>query len=182
MDSNLRKYFFYYAMSGLCAALAVSGIILSQKYINVLSTALNQYEILHVNKLAMMRADQDIKTAITYIKSIMPYYENQETMEDMIAIALDKIVSRLKGADVSAANFESKENEINLLVTIKGKISDYKTFINDIGYLQSQRSPFFFINQLELSFKSADEKLGAGVFYEIRGTLKMRRFKVGSAA
>ena len=51
-------------------------------------------------------------------------------------------------------------------------MSEYASFINDVGYLQSLASPFMFISSISIS-KSSDEKKGV-VIFEIKGTLKMR--------
>ncbi len=172
MNNKLKRLLIYYTISALFATVSISGAILSDRYITSLSNTLNQFQTLKINHIKMKGAVKEMETTSAKVQSmIQPNYKVEE-MEGAILIAVDSIKSRMKGADIMLGNFERKENEIALPVTITGAIRDYAAFINNLGYLQSLTSPFMFINSVSISKPSTETK--EAVNFDIRGVLKIQ--------
>jgi hypothetical protein len=71
---------------------------------------------------------------------------------------------------VTVTNIEDKGNEIQLPVNIKGPLRDYTTMVNQVGYLQSLKFPFFAINGIKIS--KSDVQAKSLTTFEIAGVLK----------
>ncbi|MBM4272155.1 MAG: hypothetical protein FJ139_08385 [Deltaproteobacteria bacterium] len=170
MDKKLKMLLFAYGASALCAALCISGAILSNKYISSLSATLGQFQNLKVNSVKMKDATRDMEAILSQTRSLAPSYHRPEEMEGSLLTTLDSIKSRMKGADISITHFEKKGSEISIPVVITGTIRDYTEFVNFIGYLQSLRFPFFFTSDILISGRSGDT--GEVVDFKINGILK----------
>jgi len=177
MDDRLKRLFVYYGLSVVCVALILSAIIITGKYVAVLSDTLAKYETIKNNAQLMMRTDKDIRTQITQIKSMLPGVFTPELAEGVIVMTLDKMASRLKDADVVVGAFDKKAGDVSLPVTLSGRLDDYRAFLNYIGYLQSLNAPFFTIDSLAIAAKIDDKQ--PGVHYEIRGYLKVKTYAAG---
>ncbi len=158
----------YIAVSILLAAV-VSGIIIAKKYRDSVFATLKNLQTAEQNLFRMKEAIEDIDKTITEAIMIMPDIFKKKTAEELMYIRVDELKSRFRDAEVSITNIEYKGNEINMTIGIKaGKMKDYTAFVNNVGYLQSLKFPFFSINAVSL-FQSQDK---ISVSYEIKGTLK----------
>jgi hypothetical protein len=125
----------------------------------------------------MKGAVKEMEMTSTKVQSMIPPNYKVEEMEGAILIAVDSIKIRMRGAELLLGNFERKENEISLPITITGPIRDYTAFINALGYLQSLTSPFMFINSVSISKSSSETK--EAVNFDIRGVLKIQSHTTG---
>ncbi|MCX5854963.1 MAG: hypothetical protein NTZ24_10450 [Deltaproteobacteria bacterium] len=177
MDKKLKRLLIYYVLSAFCATVLISGAILSDHYITSLSNTLNQFQTLKINHIKMKGSIKEMEITSEKIHSMVPPNYKVEEMEGAILMAVDSIRSRMKGTDMMVGNFDRKENEVALPITLKGAIGDYTTFISDIGYLQSLMSPFMFINSVSILKSSAESK--EAVNFDIRGVLKIQSRSTG---
>jgi len=180
MDARLKKLLIYYAASALSAAIFVSGAVITETYVTSLADTLNKFQTLKINSIKMKEASKDVGETIGKVSSVFPSYDKTEAMEGTILTSLDSIKSRMKSVDITVANFEKKDDEIELPVTMLGPIGDYVSFINYVRYLQSLSSPLFYIEDLTVSNRS-DEKKEA-VYFEVKGKLKIRSMNMGSGS
>ncbi|MCL4455998.1 MAG: hypothetical protein M1147_02640 [Nitrospirae bacterium] len=158
----------YIAVSILLIAV-VSGIIVAKKYGDSAFATLKSLQTAKQNVFSMREAIEDIDKTIAEAKMILPDAFNKKTAEELMYIRIDELKSRFRDAEVSITNIEYKGNEISMPVGIKAnKMKDYTAFVNNIGYLQSLKFPFFFISSVAV-FQSQDK---TSVSYEIKGTLK----------
>jgi hypothetical protein len=176
MDKRLKKIIFYQAATALLAVIIISGALLSEKYVTTLSDTLNQFQILRINSIKMKDATKNMRATSLSAMSIIPLHYKPEEMEGAILSTLDSIKSRMKDASITVANFDRKGNEITLPVAIRGPVRDYGEFLNNIGYLQSLVSPFFFIDTLSISKSSEETKEEAG--FVINGLLKIQSLPI----
>ena len=177
MDKKLKRLLIYYAVAAFCVTVTISGAVLSDYYITSLSNTLNQFQTLKINHIKMKSSIKEMEITSARIESMIPPNYKVEEMEGAILITIDSIRSRIKGADIVVGNFDRKENEVALPITLTGTIGDYTTFISDVGYLQSLTSPFMFINSVSISKSSAESK--ETVDFDIRGVLKIQSRSTG---
>jgi hypothetical protein len=169
MEKRLKRLVFYYIVSGLFFIMLMSGSIVLKKYNESASNTLNKLHSVKANLMKMENAIKDMDAEISEIKKIIPHDFRMRTPEEFIFIGLDELKSKIKEAEIAVTNMEYKGEEVNLPVTIKAALKDYVSFVNNIGYLQSMRFPFFSISHISIS-KSQDK---TQVLYEIKGNLRM---------
>ena len=166
-NNKLNRLFCYYVLSGLFFSIALSAVIISERYENSLSDILKRLESGKQNLPAMQNALADMDTALSDIKRMTPPDISSQTGEMQILIRLDELKSRMNEAEITVSSMEYRGDEINLPVVIKAPMKDYASLVNAAGYLQAQSFPVFNISNLSLS--QAQDK---SVLYEIRGTFR----------
>lgn len=169
---KMKRLLIYYAASALCAVAIISGAILSDRYITSLSNTLNQFQTLQINNFKMKGATKEMGVTLSRVDSMIPASYKSEEMEGAILTLVDSIKSRMKGVNIMVGNFDRKENEVALPVTITGNMGDYAAFVNDLGYLQSMISPFLLIDSVSI-LKSFDETKEV-VIFDIKGIIKIQ--------
>jgi hypothetical protein len=90
--------------------------------------------------------------------------------EEFILMSLDDLKIRMDDADITITKIEDKGSEVQLPVTIKSPLRDYTAMVNQVGYLQSLRFPFFAISGVKIS--KSGEKANVQTAFEITGALK----------
>jgi hypothetical protein len=177
MDKKLKRLLIYYAVSAFFATLLVSGAILSDRYIKSLSNTLNQFQTLKINFFKMKGTLREMESTSSRVQSIIPSDYKSDKMEGALLGAVDSIKSKMKGVNILIGNFDRKENEIALPVTITGNMTDYTMFVSDLDYLQSLISPFMLIDSVSIA-KSSDDMKQAVVF-NMKGVLKIQSRTTG---
>lgn len=161
--------------------MVLTGVIISKRYSDSLSNTQKKLQTARMNLVSMKDAQVDMEKTIADLKAIVPSDFASRTPEEHIFIGLDELKFRMKNAEIVVTNIEYKGDEVSLPVTIKSSISGkaaekgYASFMNDIGYLQSMRFPFFYIGSISM-VQSQDR---ASVSYEIKGALKTLKTSEG---
>jgi hypothetical protein len=172
MDNKLKRLLIYYGVSAVGATILISGAILSDHYIGNLSNTLQQFQTLKINNIKMKSAVKEMEATSLKVEAMIPPNYKVDEMEGAILATLDSIKKRMKTVDVLVADFDRKENETVLPVTLTGTIGDYAQFVNDMGHLQALTSPFMFIQSVAIS-KSLEGKKEV-LHFDIKGALKIR--------
>jgi hypothetical protein len=177
MDKKLKRLLIYYAVSAFFSTVSLAGAILSDRYITSLSNTLNQFQTLKINHFKMKGSLREMEATSSRVHSIIPSDYKPEEMEGAILTAVDSLKSRIKGVNIVIGNFDRKENEVSLPITMTGNMGDYIAFVNELGYLQSLISPFLFIDSVSIA-KSSDETREA-IIFNIKGILKIQSRTTG---
>ena len=135
MDRKIKKLLFLYIASALCCSIVFGGGILADKYASSLLTSYDLFQTIKVKKVNMKEAVRDIDLAIAKVRAGMPRDMSLETSEANVLLALDILKSRFKSYTVTIEILEKKEAEITLPIVIRGILTDYAKFMEDIGYL-----------------------------------------------
>jgi ACT domain-containing protein len=180
MDSKLKRLLIYFAVSAFFATFFIAGAILSSRYIASLSNTLDQFQTLKINYYKMKETVREMETTSSTVHSIIPGEYTLTEMEGALLSALDTMKSHMQGVDILMGDFEKKETEISLPLTLSGNITDYSVFMNDINYLQSLTSPFMFIHTLSIA-KSADQSVGT-ITFNLKGILRIQTRMTGNGA
>jgi ACT domain-containing protein len=160
----------YYIAFGVVFAAIVSGIVVLKKYEWSLSDTLKKVQTASSNLYKMKEAAEDIDAVIKEAEKIITAEFREKSPEELVLTALDAIKSKMKDAEVAGTAIEYKGNEARIPVTIKAMSRDYKTIVNNVGYLQSWRFPFFAVESV--SIEKSKDKDRAGLSYEIKGALR----------
>jgi hypothetical protein len=168
---KLKKLFVYYIVSGIIFTLVISCAIMIKKYTISLYETYDSLLEFNIRYLKIKGATKDVDESIKTIKMLLPANLDAHSPEEFILITLDDLKSRMdKKAYVTVTNIEDKGNEIQLPVNIKGPLRDYTTMVNQVGYLQSLKFPFFAINGIKIS--KSDVQAKSLTTFEIVGVLK----------
>ncbi len=166
-DGRLTRAIIYYMVAGLILALVASSVILCVKYRDSLAVTVRTLQQARLNLMQVRDVTHSVESSLSGIKAVLPPRMLSRLPEEVLLEGLDDLKERIKGADITVANIETKGDEINLPVQIKYGIRDYTDFVNKIGYLQSLRFPFFSITNISLA-QGPDK-----VLCEIKGSLRM---------
>jgi hypothetical protein len=181
MDTHLKRWFVAYAASALCCAIIVSAGVLVNRYAAAQLETFNVYQTLLVNKSNMKNAIKNMDVAIAQIRSEIPGDLGREALQADILVAFDDLKSRFKNCQVAIAGFQRHEDEISLPVTIRGPVTNYHKFLDDIGYLQERKFPFFFIAEIAVTkSERSDKEEKEPVVFEIKGAFAMRGILPGT--
>lgn len=177
MDGKLKRLLIFYGLSAFIATSLISGAILTNKYITSLSNTLNQFQTLKINYYKMRGAVREMEETSSRVQSIIPSDYKPEEMEGAVLAIVDSIKTRMKGVSIETGNFERKENEIILPITITGTVHEYAIFLQELRYLQSLISPFMFIETVSITKSLFETK--EVVVYNIKGILKIQSRTTG---
>jgi hypothetical protein len=180
MDEKFKRLLIYYIASGVILAICLSGAFVSNEYKKGLVNTLRQFDTLKVNVAKIKESSKEINQKLSYMKSIMPLNINPDSIESKILSAIDDLPSHMKGAEVAVSNIDKKETEIVVPVTMNGKIIDFSSFINFIGYLKSSEAPLFSVETISLQKVGAEQ--GASVSYEIKGVFRIPLITLAEAS
>lgn len=172
MDNNrykLKHLLTGYITVSILLMAVISGIIAAKKYGDSIFATLKSLQMAEQNIFGMKEAIEDIDKAVAEAKMMMPDAFNKKTAEELMYIRISELKSRFRDAEVNITDIEYKGNEISMPVGIKAnKMKDYTVFVNNIGWLQSLKFPFFSISSVAI-FQSQDK---TSVSYEIKGALR----------
>lgn len=168
MDKRLKRQFFYFIATGLLfSAILTTGIVI-KKYGDSLFELSAKLRPIKADLDRMKAAASDIERTISEAKAAMPPGLGLKSRETAIFNSLDELKSRFRDAQISAGDINFRDEEFNLPVAVKASLRDYTVLVNDIGYLQSLRFPFFSVSAVTIS-EGADESVN----YEIKGAFRM---------
>ncbi len=167
---TLRKLSYYYILSGVLFALIVSGGIIAKKYAKSLYETSDKLQEFNIQYIKIINATVDSERASQTIKALLPPGFDTRLPAEFILILLDDLKSRMGDANITITKIEDRKDEVQLPVTIKSPLKDYTAFVNQVGYLQSLRFPFFAISSVKIS-KTIDKGTVQATF-EITGALK----------
>jgi hypothetical protein len=170
-DSKLHRLLVYYVLAGLFFLVSLASAVMVHKYSDSLADTVDKLLSLKVSLIKIKAAAGDVKRSTAFLKAAVPARFFDDPPERSILVGLDAVRIRMKGDEVTTSELLYKENEVNLPVMIRGNLRDYSNLVNNVGYLQAMRFPFFSI--MSLSIKKTGELEGQEVSYEIKGELKV---------
>ena len=170
MDPRLKRLLIYYASSALGVLIVLTVAIVSRNYVMSLDQTYDELQSIQTNKLKLGAEIKEKEALLARVISMTPAGNGKEATEGAILRRVDAIMSRMKGAAVVLADFDQKDNETVLPLTINSVIGNYTVFLDELQYLQTMDAPFFFIQSISLSKTSPET--GGSIKYDIKGVLK----------
>jgi len=176
-DKKLKRLFAYYLYAAAVFIIILLLCLIAGKYARSLDGTLNSLAKLRSSLIRIRDFTADMKETIAASNSVIPSYYFVDTPEKSLLMSLDTLKTTMPNTEIIVSGFVTKEGEVSLPVTIRGFISDYSTFINNIGRLQAMKFPFFSIQNLVMKKTAitASEKKSEkqSVAYEIIGELRL---------
>lgn len=174
---RLRKLLFTFGLSGIVLLITLSGAILMKKYVGSLYATLDRLQEFNVQYIKVRAAIDDIEKSLIQLKSMLPRDTSGQSKEEHMLVALDDLKSKAGLSEITVANIENKDADLQLPVTIRAPLKDYTSFVNFVGYLQSLKFPFFGITGMKLQ---RNEDATASVpSFELKGALKFPKTTSG---
>lgn len=179
-DKKLRKLFAVYAIvSALFLAILITGIVL-RDYARSYDETVKNLEHIRSGLVRIEGATRDIKSSIVTVEKTVPLRLFSESPQRQLLSGLDDLKGNMKYASIHIAEIGTQDNRIALPVTIRGVMTDYSLFVNDIGKLQAMSFPFVNILGIQIRKEEAAAKQEPGpagrklpdrVIYEITGEM-----------
>lgn len=188
-DRKLRRFMHLYAaVSAVFIVILALGVLAREYAMSFDETAAN-LERIRLGLVRIERATKDMKQSIVTVEQVVPLRLFAETPERQILAGLDELKSSMKGAVINITDISSRDNKTVLPISIKGLITDYSIFVNDIGKLQAMRFPFMTIQSIVIKKEDAASDKAAGgqkkpgrIVYEITGELTTLSSETSTAA
>lgn len=188
-DRKLRRFMHLYAaVSAVFIVILALGVLAREYAMSFDETAAN-LERIRLGLVRIERATKDMKQSIVTVEQVVPLRLFAETPERQILAGLDELKSSMKGAVINITDISSRDNKTVLPISIKGPITDYSIFVNDIGKLQAMRFPFMTIQSIVIKKEDAGSDKTAGgqkkpdrIVYEITGELTTLSSETSTAA
>lgn len=167
----MKRLFICYAISGLLFVIILSGAVALNGYKTSVLDTLNKLHTVRANLAIMEGAINDMDITISEAERAIPHDLKIKTPERLIFTALDKLKARMYLAEIRVSPIVINEVKVSLPVVIRAEMKNYTALVNNVGYLEALRFPFFSIDDISIS---RNEEL---ISYEIRGRLvtKVRR-------
>lgn len=177
-DRKLKRLLrLYVAASAIFVIILVAGVF-AREYAMSFDETFRNLERIRLGLVRIEKATRDMKQSITVVERVIPPRLFAETPERQLLAGLDDLKNTMKTSVVNITDISSQENRIVLPITIKGLITDYSLFVNDLGKLQSMRFPFMNIKSIVVKKEEAGQDQASGgqrktyrLVYEIAGEL-----------
>jgi len=166
---ELKKIIIYHLVTGIIFSIILLSVLMLNKYGNSMVDTISRLELIKTNTLKMKHSAADIESGIRHIESLLPDDLYTRSPQELIFLALDDIKTALKRSEVTVTNFDEKMGTVSLPVSIKIPTDSYAMLINNIGYLQSLKFPYYTITSIAIT-KSQGM---SGFICAIDGFLKM---------
>jgi hypothetical protein len=177
---GLKRLLVYYCVAALVLVLTISGTLILNAYCDFLYDSVNRLLAIKVGYVKMKDATEEIRRSAEKVKAIIPPGVLEESPDRLIVASLDTVKARFRNDEVVIAGIAHKDTEVSLPVTIKGRLNDYSGFVNDIGFLQAMKFPFFSV--MNVALKKTEESGTESVVYEITGELRFPKLQGGAQA
>lgn len=178
-DKKLQRLFIIYGIfSAFLLATLIAGRVLSDHARSSNETEKN-LEHIRSSLVRIEGATKDIRRSVVTIERTIPLSIFKETPQRQLLSGLDDLKDTMKHASIHVAEIAASDNKLVLPITIRGLITDYSSFVNDIGRLQAMRFPFVNIRGIEIKNEDIDKKAQTTarqkrpdrIVYEISGEL-----------
>ena len=177
-DKKLQILLRSYAVASIVFIIILVICVFAKEYALSRDAAVINLEKIRMGLVRIERSTKDMKQSIAVIEQAVPAQFFTETPEKQILSGLDNLKTIMKNSTINIMDITKKDNRIVLPLTIKGVITDYSAFVNDVGRLQGMSFPFVSITGIAIKKEDihsgsdqGGQKRGTAVVYEITGEL-----------
>jgi hypothetical protein len=161
----LKNSFLVYIVSGILLGLAVFSLVALHRYNNFLKDSFDTVKDINLKEEDVRKEIDRIDALASDFRNSFGIQEEGINPEKLILHSLDEMKMHLNYALVTVSRFESTAGERRLPVEMRIPVSNYRSVIDSVGYIESFRLPDFRIKTLSLS----REQVG-GVVLSIQGS------------
>lgn len=148
---ELKKIIIYHLVTGIIFSIILLSVLMLNKYENSMVDTVSRFELIKTNTLKMKHSAEDIESGIRHIESLLPDDLYTRSLQELIFLALDDIKTAFKRSEVTVTNFDEKMGTVSLPISIKIPTDSYAMLINNIGYLQSLKFPYYTIRSIVIT-------------------------------
>ncbi len=177
-DKKLRRFFHLYAAAAAVFVVILAICVLAREYTMSFDETARNLEKIRLGLVRIERATKDMHQSIATVEQAVPLRLFAETPQKQLLAGLDDLKNTMKSSVINISDIATKENRIVLPISIRGFMTDYSLFVNDIGKLQAMKFPFMTIQSIVIKKEDADSATGSGeqkkvrrIVYEITGEL-----------
>lgn len=145
LDSALRRRLLIFLLMGGGCVIALAAGLLLRNYADSLRIPKAK-----ADSRAMQTTVNDMATTLSRLKGLLPVQLTVRTGEGRIYALLDDLRVRYRSADVKVEAVQDSGVELVMPVRINFKGITYSGLVQEVGYLQSLRFPFFEITEVTL--------------------------------
>lgn len=145
LDSVLRRRLILFLVLGGCCVIALAAGLLFRKYSNSLRMPKGK-----ASSAAMQNTVNDMEISLKRLRELLPIQLTVRAGEERIYAQLDALRVRYRSADIKVEALQERGDELVMPVRIDFKGITYSALVQEVGYLQSLRFPFFEITELTL--------------------------------
>lgn len=188
-DRKLQRFLRLYIAASAVFIVILAVCVLAKEYAMSFDETSKNLERIRLGLVRIERATRDMQQSIVAVEQVVPLRLFAETPQRQLLAGLDDLKSSMKGSVINISDISAKENKIVLPISIKGFITDYSLFVNDVGKLQAMRFPFMAIQSIVIRKEDSVSGQGPGgqkkpqhIVYEITGELTTLSDGSGGAA
>ena len=176
-DAKLRRYFFLYGVAATLFIVMLVLCILVKEYAMSFENTAKNLEKIRLGLVRIEAATRDMKKSMVTIERVVPSKLFSESPERQLLSGLDDLKNSMRNSVINITDIATEGNKVILPITIRGHLTDYSLFVNDVGKLQAMRFPFMNIQGITImkeagsASESSREKTPGRIAYEITGEL-----------
>lgn len=177
-DRKLQRFLRLYIAVSAVFIVILAVCVLAKEYAMSFDETSKNLERIRLGLVRIERATRDMQQSIVTVEQVIPLRLFAETPQRQLLAGLDDLKSSMKGSVINISDISTKENKIILPISIKGFITDYSLFVNEVGKLQAMRFPFMTIQSIVIKKEDPVSGQGSGaqkkpqhIVYEITGEL-----------
>lgn len=147
---ELRKGIYYHLIAGLLLCASLGTLLLASKYKYNLLKATDDLEVIRMNVLKMEHVIKVMREKQSVATRLLPADYSSRSHQEILLLALETTKDTMKAADITVGNFLEENGEISLPVILEFGVAQYEKALNDMGYLQGLRFPYFKIQNVSI--------------------------------
>jgi len=177
-DKKLRRFFHLYAAAAAVFVVILAICVIAREYAMSFDETARNLEKIRMGLVRIERATKDMHQSIVTVEKAIPPRLFAETPQRQLLAGLDDLKNTMKSSAINISDIATTENKVVLPISIRGFITDYSLFVNDVGKLQAMKFPFMTIQSIVIRKEDTESAAGSGepkkvrhVVYEIKGEL-----------
>ena len=184
LDKKLKRLFLFYALVVAVLVVIVSVSVVVREHSLSVNQTLRELRRFQMNLAKVQAAAVDMNDAIQRINGMIPPDYFSISTERQLLTGLDLLKTNARNSVVIISEIVYGDTELSLPVTVKGYLSDYSDFVNEVGRLQSYKFPFYTIKDIAIKKEEATSaaeietkpsNVRGRFIYEITGELRLPR-------
>lgn len=164
---NLKKSLVWHMFAGAVLGIVIFVLLLLNRYDEKLGLELKMMQAASINIQKMRAEIAQIDSLKRKIALVLPSGYSSKSHKETMLLTLDNIKANIAGSEMKIDNFEEKGGELSLNADLIVPVSDWRTLVEALKYLQLMKFPYFDIKNVVVEAKDAHPVC------KIEGTLKM---------
>lgn len=154
-------------IAGAVLGIVIFVLLFLYRYDENLGRELKMVQAASINIQKMRTEISQIDSLKRKIDLMLPSGYSSRSNKETMLLTLDNIKDNIAGSEIKIENFEEKGGELSLHADIVVPVSDWRSLVNALKFLQLMKFPYFDIKNVVVEAKDAHPVC------KIEGALKM---------